>query len=1387
MPAAKKPKSEIKRLNALLELDILDTKSEEVFDDIVTYAAAACGKPIALISLVDENRQWFKARYGLEDATETSRDAAFCAHAILEEGIFQIEDATKDPRFIDNPLVLDDPNIRFYAGVPLTLSNGHNVGTLCVIDSKPGSLSTKQQAELKALAESTTKALEHRKSQQFHIKKEQLASNALAVVEQSLDPIISLDLKGHIVHWNPAAARLFGYTQNKALHQHVSIIIPDDHADEEQNIRNLLNSQKLGYEYNTVRCHKNGHRIDVNINILPVFDEKNQLVGATKIVKDRTKDLETLQKISANEAKFRALTESSPLGVFSTDVEAGCTYANQRWQDIFHLSAQEMLGHKWLDAIHQQDKQHVMDEWTRCANQHADFDMQFRLDNQADIVYVHVRAKAVFDDNKQISGYIGSVEDISQRYVNEQFILEQKQQIQQIIHNQSVATFLIDAEHRVLQWNKACEMLTGVKAEDIVGTTEAWRGFYSKPRPCLADLVVDQHKDQAGNFYPVQGESALTESGWHAESWFDHLGGKRRYAIFDAAPIYDTSGEIVAAIETLQDVTEQQEVAQALEAKERLLNRTGEVAGVGGWEYDLINNKLTWSDETCMIHKVPVGYLPTVEEALDFYPADARKVIQEAIDNAISTGQPWDLEMPFIQKDGTKIWVRAVGTAERKEGETVKLYGALQNINQLVEQRHSIEESNLRVNLATHSGHIGIWDWTINNDEVIWDDFMYKLFGLAPQIQPITYDVWINFIHLDDVKGFKKLLKHFIGQDKELDTEYRVIWPDQSIHHIRITAQKKVNARGKLMNVVGACWDVTEMRELANALSEKNEYMNVTMQSIADGVITTDANGIVTWLNPVAERLTGWLKSEAVGKPIEQVFIIIDRSVEIQAKHPVFICLNNDGIANHSENMSLISKDSIEYGIEDSIAPIRNNENQILGTVVVFRDVTEKRKITEEIEYKATHDSLTNLVNRGEFESRLTRVLEKSRTNLSSNALMLIDLDQFKLVNDACGHSAGDQLLIEVSKIFSNIIRKRDTLARLGGDEFAIILEKCPVDQAQKVAQKICDSINEFRFIYDNQRYRVGASIGLIPLDQRWTSISQAIQTADACCYAAKHEGRNRVHQWLESDTIIKQRQGDMRWATRIQQAIEQDQFTLYAQRFEQTKGKNQKLYAEILLRLKDDDGSIITPNVFIPAAERYHLISRLDLWVVKNTIDWVTSIQSKTNIGMININISGDSVSDRAFHQSIHKLLSNTDISTRQLLCFEITETAAISQLSDASEFINHLHALGIKVALDDFGAGASSFGYLKSMKVDILKIDGQFIKTICTDKLNDSAVRCFIDIAQILNITTIAEFVETQESLDHITKLGVDYGQGYLIHKPCPVNEILHQASINNEANSA
>ncbi len=862
MVAARKPDNEAARLQALRALDVLDSPPEREFDALVQAAAAVCGVPVSLVSLVDGERQWFKASQGLPGVSETSRDLAFCAHAILEDGILEVPDALEDARFAGNALVQGDPNIRFYAGAPLRLSDGSSVGTLCVIDRQPRQLSQHQREVLGLLGIAASQALERRRD-----------ARAFVVSEQ----------------------------------------------------------------------------------------------------------------------KFRALSEASPLGVYATDASGGCIFTNGRWQVIFGLSAEQSAGHGWTATLHPGDRDAVFAEWQRCAQQRVEFDMEFRiLPLAAEMRHVHSRARALWDETGAVTGFVGSVDDVTHR--------------------------------------------------------------------------------------------------------------------------------------------------------------------------------------------------KTQERALQV---------------------------------------------------------------------------------------------------------------------------------------------------------------------------------------------------LSSELARQHEQLRVTLQSIADAVITTDASGCVTWLNPVAERMTGWPTAEAKGRPLAQVFHIVNEETRLPTENPVAICMMQDKVAGLANHTVLISRDGSEYGIEDSAAPMRSEQGDILGVVVVFHDVTEQRRLSGEMSYRATHDALTGLVNRAEFEVRLRRALNKSHEDRSEHALMYIDLDQFKLVNDACGHSAGDQLLQQVGKLLQETIRARDTLARLGGDEFAVILEHCTAVRAARVGQQICERMDDFRFMHDGRRFRIGTSIGLVPVDNRWGTTAAILQAADTSCYAAKEAGRNRVHAWYDTDTAMRARHGEMQWASRLEQALDEGRFRLFAQRIQALTTRSDALHAEVLLRMVDTDGAEVLPGAFFPAAERFHLASRIDRWVLRQSIAHLKGVDDLAIVGTLCINLSGQSIGDRAFHRQAIEVLTQAGPDICHRLCLEITETSAITNMADASLFIEEVHKLGIRVALDDFGAGASSFGYLKSLKVDLIKIDGQFIRDLLDDPLDDAAVRCFVDVARVIGVKTVAEFVDRPAVLERVRELGIDFAQGFLLHRPQLLSEVLPSTS--------
>jgi diguanylate cyclase (GGDEF)-like protein len=470
----------------------------------------------------------------------------------------------------------------------------------------------------------------------------------------------------------------------------------------------------------------------------------------------------------------------------------------------------------------------------------------------------------------------------------------------------------------------------------------------------------------------------------------------------------------------------------------------------------------------------------------------------------------------------------------------------------------------------------------------------------------------------------------------------------------------------------------------------------------------------------------------------------------------------------------LIARDGREVGINDSAAPIRDRSGHTVGAVMVFHDVTEARQLTRQVFWQAIHDPLTGLVNRREFELRLEQALQSAQTYQQAHMLCYLDLDQFKIVNDTCGHSAGDELLRQVTALLQTHIRKSDTLARLGGDEFGVLLHQCDLDQALRVANTLRESIQAFRFAWETNTFSIGVSIGVVSINHQSESLSSLLVAADSACYAAKNNGRNRVHTFHAEDQDVVQQRGEMRWAARLNQALENHQFCLFAQPIVATRPQSSaEKHYEVLLRLRDETGALVPPMAFIPAAERYGLMPKIDRWVVRTLFQHWAQIQPQPGgVGdaqprIYAINLSGTTLNDDEMIDFLLQQFAQYAV-PYHLICFEITETAAIANLSKASQFIHRLRNLGCRFALDDFGSGMSSFAYLKNLPVDYLKIDGGFVKDILNDPVNAAMVDAINRIGQVMGLKTVAEYVENKAILECITALGVDFAQGYGIAKP-------------------
>jgi len=574
--------------------------------------------------------------------------------------------------------------------------------------------------------------------------------------------------------------------------------------------------------------------------------------------------------------------------------------------------------------------------------------------------------------------------------------------------------------------------------------------------------------------------------------------------------------------------------------------------------------------------------------------------------------------------------------------------------------------------------------------------------------------------------------------------------------------------------LTGLVRDVTERHLMLEQLQQQRDLAEITLASIGDGVITTNEAGVVQYLNPVAEQLTGWALEEARGTGIGSVYRLQDELSGDPLDTPVRAVLLRGREARRHEHGMLVRRDGEKIPVQDTAAPIRDRSGHLIGVVLVFHDVSLTLNLTRELSHQASHDALTGVPNRREFERRLLELLNIPREPDVCHVLCYLDLDQFKVVNDTCGHVAGDELLRQVAALLKERVRGSDVLARLGGDEFGIIYLHCPVDKAQEMAEGLRTAIQEFRFSWEGKTFAIGVSIGLVPIQAEETNLGNLLSAADTACYAAKESGRNRVHLYRKDDDQVLHQHGQMQWVTRLRSALDRDQLRLHVQPIVPLAASGNGVpHYEILVRL-NDDGRLVSPGAFIPAAERYGLMPQIDEWVFNNTMSWLSDLFHKHGKieGVFCINLSGASLSDARFREYIFERLARARMPTGAI-CMEVTESSAVANLSNVVEFIQRVKQLGCSFALDDFGSGLSSFAYLKTLPVDYLKIDGSFVKDIERDEIDLAMVQAINTIGHTMGLKTIAEFVETEGILQRLIDLGVDYAQGYHIGKPQPLDE--------------
>jgi diguanylate cyclase (GGDEF)-like protein/PAS domain S-box-containing protein len=699
----------------------------------------------------------------------------------------------------------------------------------------------------------------------------------------------------------------------------------------------------------------------------------------------------------------------------------------------------------------------------------------------------------------------------------------------------------------------------------------------------------------------------------------------------------------------------------------------------------------------------------------------------------------------------------------------MKLFGSSLSVGlERVRDREILEELRERNSLVAMTANDGIWDFDGETKRINLSRRWKTMLGYDPDDEDVKLD-WYNLVHPDDIARVqKKMREHLEGKVPFFESVHRMRHQSGDWRWMKSRAKCKVDDNGRLLRLLGVEVDITERKLYEDALFREKESAQITLQSIGDGVITTDSKCNVEYVNPVAEELTGWKVDDASGRPIDEIFRGFHEETCEPLENPLAVSIRRDRAIKSVRPTLLIRRDGNELYIESTASPIRDGKGLVTGGVLVFHDVSESRDLNRRLSYHASHDLLTGLVNRREFENRVERALKSAKARETSYALLYLDLDQFKIVNDSCGHSAGDALLHQLGSLLKAKIRWRDTLARLGGDEFGVLLESCSLDEAMNTAETLRMAIGEYKFVWEERTFRLGVSIGVVPITADNEDVAALLTAADSACAAAKEAGRNRIHSFQENDIDLMRRRREMQWAARINNALEENRFELFRQTIQPLQAQEEGAHYEILLRMRDENGGIISPGLFIEAAERSGSTPSIDRWVIRSAFRWLVSeADERERLSLCSINLSGQSLGDEKFLPFVVDQFQMSGIDATKI-CFEITETAAIASYSQANRFINALKELGCKFALDDFGTGLSSFGYLKHFPVDFLKIDGSFVKEILHDPIDREMVRSINEIGHLTGKQTIAEFAENEEIITMLRGMGIDYAQGYGVSEP-------------------
>ena len=1087
-----------------------------------------------------------------------------------------------------------------------------------------------------------------------------------------------------------------------------------------------------------------------------VCDASGRVARVVGTIQDVTESMRMEQALRASEELFRHTIHMSWDMIVLVDAQTRATFVNRAVERTLGYSLTEIVGTRALDLVHPDDLHRAEQILAQLIEDPArPVVAELRLRHRSGgWRWVEFIARNLLDD-PSLASIVTNIRDVTDRKLAEEEMKAQEHRFRALIENSADAIALVSPQGDISYASASTFRVMGCAPDELQGLS-------------LLDFVSPESKDEMRASLAAALRAPGTPVAISAEALRPDGRGIRLEG--QITNLLDEPG-VDALVFNYRDVTERVRQREALEQAHReadMFRRMVDFATQAIGTADLDARVLYQNPALLRLLNIPSLEVAGQHTYEDFYlPEDLEYLRREVIAKVMDEGH-WTGEMRLKPLGREPVHtIHNVYLVRDDDGTPVMLSNVVTDISRQKAAEHALRSSESKYRQLFEGALDGVAVADAETGELL--DCNPALCRMVDRAREEVIGQPQRILHrpeetLEDVS--RTFEAHRSGQEGQL-MDAQLITASGELVDVEIMASMvELDGRRALQAVFR---DVTAKKRAEEALFAEKERAQVTLHSIGDAVITTDEFGRVEYLNPVAEQLVGWPLAEAGGRPLDEIFKIHDEQSGQAVDNLVTRCLREGRVIDLVRNTVLSGRDGRQYDIDESAAPIRQADGRILGAVLVFHDVSEIRRLTRKMAYDATHDPLTGLINRREFEERLRHALGSALKFGAQHALCYIDLDQFKIVNDAAGHEAGDELLRQIKALLERTFRDRDTLARLGGDEFGLLLDNCPLERAVSIAGAVVNAIREYRFVWQGKGFQIGASVGVTPINRESEGVAGLLSQADVACYTAKDLGRNRVHVYDGNDGAPALRHGEILQAAGLRDALEMDRFRLFCQPIVPLQDAvGVPVHYELLLRLRDGDGELVLPGAFIPAAERFGLMTDLDRWVVRTAFRNYGDVLAPRD-GRISINLSGNSLNDESFLDYVRRQFDEWCLPPGRV-CFEITETAAIHDLSRAGRLLFELHELGCQVALDDFGSGLSSLRYLKLLPVDFLKIDGGFVCDVDRDPGNHAIVEAVNQLAHNLGIQTIGEYAHSDAIVDTLRSLGVDYAQGFALGHPLP-----------------